>query len=203
MTPLTLDAAEADMRAVVEAGDPARISAAAALVDRLEEKRPAVSLHSAALYYAGIGLKVFPLSPGSKIPFKGSNGCKAASSNHDVVDGWWADSPDANIGIATGHLVDVVDIDGQPGQLSRVRHWDAVFAKIEADCIAKVLTPRKGGMHIYVPATGDGNGAHIVEGVDYRGAGGYVVAPPSRTDVGPYRFLGTPDLASLMDRMAG
>jgi hypothetical protein len=52
-------------------------------------------------------------------------------------------------------------------------------------------------MHIYVPAQGDGNSAHLFEGIDYRGAGGYVVAPPSVNEQGAYRFLGTPGLADL------
>ena len=197
MKPYTLDDAEATMRAAIDAGDRERIDAAAALVDQLDRPKPSVTLHQAALWYASVGLKVFPLSPGSKIPFKGSNGCKDASSNPDVITGWWTDSPDANIGIATGHLVDVVDVDGFQGQQSRAQHWGANFAAIENDCVAKVLTPRAGGMHLYVPATGDGNGAHLFPGVDYRGLGGYVVAPPSTTDQGSYRFLGSPTFGAI------
>lgn len=170
-------------------------------VDRLDqaERRTTATLHQSALWYASVGLRVFPLSPGSKIPYRGSNGCLDATSNPDVITGWWDHSPDANIGIATGHLVDVVDIDGLPGQKSRARHWDDIFAQVDADAIAKILTPRPGGMHLYVPATGDGNKAGILPGIDYRGRGGYVVAPPSvitptHGTPGTYRFLGTPRL---------
>lgn len=160
------------------------------------------SLLASALWYGEQGLRVFPLSPGSKIPYAGSNGCLDASSNADVIRGWWEYSPDANIGIATGHLVDVVDIDGPAGQQSRAQHWEDTFARIDEINVAKVLTPRPGGMHIYVPAQGDGNSAGIVPGVDYRGAGGYVLAPPSvlieglckpSDTPGTYRFLGTPN----------
>jgi hypothetical protein len=44
-----------------------------------------------------------------------------------------------------------------------------------------VYTPR-GGRHLYVAPSGDGNAANFRPGLDYRGAGGYVVAPPS---IGP------------------
>ncbi|WP_183092923.1 bifunctional DNA primase/polymerase [Nocardioides stalactiti] len=207
--PQTLEEAEAELIEAWRAGDDTRAAAAEKVVDELDrlarERRKAATLHSVALWYAARGFRVFPLIPGTKIPFKGSNGCLDGSSNPDVVNGWWNAEPDANIGLATGHRVDVVDIDGLPGQTSRARHWDEVFAKVDADQLAKVLTPRPGGMHIYVPATGDGNRAGIVPGVDYRGKGGYVVAPPSviteeaarkydNHHPGHYEFLGTPNL---------
>jgi hypothetical protein len=200
--PYTATDAESEMRAALDSGDPERIATATAAVDALEDDRPTPHLLGAALWYAEQGLKVFPLSPGTKIPFKGSNGCHGASANRDVIEGWWDDHADANIGIATGHLIDVVDIDGAPGQKSRAERWEDIFARIDADCVAKVLTPRAGGMHLYVPATGDGNSAGIFPGVDYRGIGGYVVAPPSVTPEGSYRFLGTPELTGLAAKVA-
>lgn len=201
----TLEQAEAELVARWQAGDQ-NTTELEQLIERIDQeanaRRAAVTLHSAALWYASIGLKVFPLSPGTKIPFKGSNGCLDASSNTDVINGWWDTSPDANIAIATGHLVDVVDIDGLPGQTSRAQHWADVFEQVEADQIAKVMTPRQGGMHLYVPATGEGNKAGILPGVDYRGKGGYVVAPPSvitegHGTAGRYSFLGTPSFDRL------
>lgn len=200
MHPYTLDDAERDLRAALGTGERDLITAAATRVDQLDTPRAPVSLHAAALWYAEQGLRVFPLSPGSKIPFKGSRGCLDATSDPAQVDRWWTATPEANIGIATGHLVDVVDIDGAAGQRSRCEHWDDIFARIEDDAIGRVLTPRPGGMHLVVPATGDGNATNIVPHVDYRGVGGYVVAPPSRTDVGSYRWLGALDVTRLGPR---
>lgn len=196
MKPYTIEQAEADLRAAIDADDLAEMNRLGAIVDSLDVKRPPVSLHSAALYYAEQGLRVFPLSPGTKIPIKGSGGCLDATSDPEQVNAWWTANPAANIGIATGHLIDVVDIDGLKGQTSRAKNWDR-FGVIDEDCIAKVITPRPGGMHIWVPATGDGNATNIVPGVDYRGAGGYVVAPPSINEIGRYTFLGSVDTDRL------
>ena len=197
MSPYTIADAEAEARAAIDSGDPERIAAAERAVDALDVKPAPVSMLSAALWYAQEGLVVFPLQPGTKIPLKGSHGCLDASCDAQKVAAWWTRTPEANIGLATGGLVDVVDIDGSEGQRSRVAHWDDIFAAIDADNLGKVLTPRRGGMHIYVPATGDGNAANIVPSVDYRGQGGYVVAPPSRTPEGTYRWLGQPKLTCM------
>lgn len=188
MTPYTDEDLEQDLRHALDVGDPDEIGRLAREVDQRENAAASVPLHAASLWYAEQGLRVFPLQPGTKIPMKGSRGCKDATGEVERIDAWWTATPDANIGLATGpdSGVDVVDIDGELGQRSRVRNWEMFEA---LDVIGKVITPRPGGMHLYVPATGKGNKAGIIDGVDYRGAGGYVVAPPSRTEVGAYRWL--------------
>lgn len=186
MTPYTLDQAEHDLRAALDTGNPDTINALTRHIDRHDQRPAPVSLTAAALWYAEQQLAVFPLQPGTKIPYKGSRGCKDATTDPDQVRAWWAADPDANIGLATGTLVDVVDIDGHTGQTSRTRNWPMFEALTR---LGTVSTPRPGGMHLYVPAAGVGNKAGLLPGVDYRGRGGYVVAPPSRTDQGTYRWL--------------
>lgn len=203
MQPYTLDDLEIDLRAAIDADNLAEINRLGALVDQLTVTPPTATLHQAALWYAEQGFKVFPLTPNSKIPLKGSGGCLDATNDPEMIEKWWGQgNARLNIGLATGHMVDVVDVDGLEGQSSRAQHWDNIFAAIDADCIAKVITPRPGGMHIYVPATGDGNSAGIVPGVDYRGRGGYVVAPPSVNEQGTYKFLGTMHLDRLAQAAA-
>lgn len=197
MTPYSDDDAERNMREAIDSGDKARIDAAAYVIDQAEQAAEAVPLVAAALWYAEHGLAVFPLQPGAKIPLRGSRGCHDATTDPDQIRDWWATTPEANIGLATGGLVDVVDVDGAAGQKSRAELWETTFEQIDHDCLAKVLTPRPGGMHLYVPAVGGGNKAGIAPSVDIRGRGGYVVAPPSRTEVGTYRFLGTLDVDAL------
>ena len=182
----TLDELETALHAAWALGDAEKAGEIGAQIDALPQP-PAVSVLSAALWYAQQGLHVFALSPNSKIPHKGTRGCKDATSDEPTIRAWWDRWPDSNVGIATGHLVDVVDIDGATGQQSRAQNWP-MFAGLTV--IGTVLTPRPGGMHLYVPANpAVGNGAGLLPNVDYRGNGGYVVAPPSRTEQGSYRWL--------------
>lgn len=189
----SMEDAERELREALDEGDVERIRAAERAVNEVEERerRPIAPLLSAALWYAEQGLRVFPLSPGSKIPFKGTRGCLDATDDTARVQEWWTTTPEANIGLATGHQVDVVDIDGYAGQVARSEHWEA-FEQLTV--LGIVSTPRDGGVHLYVPASGRGNKASLFDHVDYRGVGGYVVAPPSRTDVGTYGWLTPLDL---------
>ncbi len=148
-------------------------------LDAVWQPKTPPTMVSAALYYAAQGLKVFPLQPGLKIPYKGSRGCKEATTDERVIMMWWhGQNPNSNIGIATGHLIDVIDIDGPIGVQSWM-HMDNI-----PPVIGVVSTPRPGGTHLYTPATGRGNKAAIFPGIDHRGLGGYVVAPPSINENG-------------------
>lgn len=197
------------------------------------------SLGSSALWYAEHGVPVFPLKPGTKRPAN-VHGVTDATTDPAQIRGWWGRQPAANIGAATGYVFDAIDIDGPEGQASRAERWcydpacraagrlpqppawwtetcdhPGVFNRVEAVQLGKVLTPRPGGMHIYVPPgyAHDRNAARIYPGVDYRGRGGYVVAPPSVISpewaaaegqtAGSYVFLGLPMLEPVPAGEAG
>jgi hypothetical protein len=141
----------------------------------------------AARFYVSLGWPVLPLhtwtgtacscgrrdcpSPG-KHP-RTAHGLKDATVEPEKIDAAWARWPDANLGLVTGVAFDVVDIDGPAGldELNRVRAGRATPWGPEA------VTGK--GWHLYHRPTGQGNRAGVVAGVDYRGVGGYVVAPPS------------------------
>lgn len=138
-------------------------------------------LLSAALSYAKRGWPVFPLWPGNKTPLT-KDGFKSASTDHDIVLAWWHQWPDANIGIATGVGFDVLDIDGPVGKASLhafLREHDASFY------LHRGPVSRTGkGLHLLFLPTGSGNAAGLVPNVDFRGTGGYIVAPPSLHPLG-------------------
>ena len=117
------------------------------------------------------------------------NGLKDATTDPNVIRAWWKQWPEANLGILTGVIWDVIDLDGPPGNLSYAELRHATCAPnccAEVTCpgtdpypvFGKAATPR--GRHIYIRPTGRGNHTRMRPGIDYRGNGGYVLAPPSR-----------------------
>lgn len=141
------------------------------------------ALLNAALWYASQGVAVFPCRPGGKAPLT-SHGFKDATTDLEQVRAWWTATPDANIGLPTGLRFDVFDVDGPEGTIALGEVKDAGGMP---EVLAWVQTPR--GFHYYVTPSGHGNTTNLLAKVDHRGAGGYVVAPPSRTADGTYRWV--------------
>jgi hypothetical protein len=130
-----------------------------------------------ALGYAQkLGLRVIPLVPGKKIPLI-PNWPNEATTDEAKIREWWTKWPNANIGIITGWYRDgyfvVLDFDPRNGG-----DW---FDDVGADILPPtwvVHTP-SGGRHYYYKSPEPLRSAKLPDGVDLKGAGGYVVAPPS------------------------
>src|SRR5262245_29476348 len=77
------------------------------------------ALGDIALAYARRGLPVFPCMPRAKEPAI-HRGLKAATTDANLIVGWWRGNPDCNIGMATGEAsgVFVIDIDSENGESS-------------------------------------------------------------------------------------
>jgi hypothetical protein len=115
------------------------------------------------------------------------HGLNEATTNRARVLAWWTRHPLANIGLATGHRFDVLDVDGPHGAAA-IR---ALAAEHGLASSGPLVRTGGGGWHYYLAPTGLGNvHPRDLEHVDWRGRGGYVVAPPSRHAAGhPYQFL--------------
>ena len=156
----------------------------------------------AALAYAQRGWLVVPLhNPKQGICSCGKQGCsspgKHPRTEHGLKDGsndarqieqWFARWPNANLGILTGQAsgLVVLDVDGEDGKVS----LQSLTA--ENGPLPKTLCVRTGrassdgrrkGCHYYfrapAVATIRNSTGKIAKGLDVRGEGGYVVAPPS------------------------
>ena len=166
----------AEWLVAVETGDTTRETELQTQINELDNRPP--RLHAAALAYASWGWPVFPLKPHAKNPAT-RNGFKDATTNRARIDTWWKQHPNSNIGLPTGHTFDVIDFDPPDGARSFIKMYD------ELPHIHGQVCTASGGIHLYVKPTGDGNATRILPGVDWRGKGGYVVAPPST--LGEYR----------------
>jgi hypothetical protein len=125
---------------------------------------------------------------GSLVP----HGVNDATANRARILAWWTRHPQANIGLATGHAFDVLDVDGPAGA-------QAIRALATAHGLhssGPLVRTGGGGWHFYLRPTGLGNASPTgLEHVDWRGRGGYVVAPPSRHASGhPYQWAAGCDL---------
>jgi len=165
-----------------------------------------MSLLDSALEYAAAGYRVFPTwsvrsdgsclcgdaactSPGKHpVGRLAPQGVKDATDDEAVVRAWWSAEPEANISIATGGGFFVIDCD-------RSSTFDGVALFLE-------LARQKGELPDTADSITGGGGAHFcfavdegvevrnqqgllvdgqrIKGIDVRGDGGYIVAPPSR-----------------------
>lgn len=153
------------------------------------------SMREAALGYARRGWHVFPLhtpreggcscrqecgKQAGKHP-RTRNGLLDATLDLERIESWWSMWPDANIGISCGpSALVVLDVDPRHGGDESL-----VAIREEHPSLTETLISLTGGggAHYIYRAPKDekirnSNGA-VAPGVDVRGDGGYVVAPPS------------------------
>ena len=174
----------------------------------------------AALAYAALGWPVLPVAGMSA----GECGCRRSCQHpakhpltaHGVHDAttdavliaeWWRRSPQANVGIATGAgsgLV-VVDVDLPRGGRESLR---AVLAAGRELPLTLWACTGGGGLHLFYASPPNVRVANTsgrlpgvaprLPGIDLRGDGGYVVAPPSvHASGGRYRWARRAGLVPL------
>ena len=142
----------------------------------------ALELVQAALKLAAHGYAVFPCAPRGKQPIT-ANGCKDATRDPEQIRAWWQRTPAANIGIATGKPsgIVVLDVDededkGISGGES-LKLWEGEFGALPDTW--QILTGGGGTHYLFRTDREVRNRAGMLEGVDVRGDGGYIIAPPS------------------------
>ncbi len=185
---------------VRESRDPARLAA-------LDQDDPP----AAALALAAAGFPVFPVHTvdadrrcgcgrecgrdAGKHPVAqvAPRGLLDATTDPATVAQWWALWPDANVAVRTGTDpgVWVLDVDAATGGEATVA---ALEARHGAFPPTWAVETGGGGLHLWWQSTTPPvptSAGRVGEGVDVRGAGGYVVAPPSRHRSGERYRWGT------------
>lgn len=167
-----------------------------------------------ALECARLGWRVFPLSPNSKKPAI-KKWPELATTDEAAIADWWRRFPNANVGIATGEVsgLVVVDIDPSKGGADNLEELEEELGQLPETVM--VITGNL-GTHFYFKHPGGrvANSAdRIASGIDIRGDGGLVAAPPSIHSNGRrYEWEGAHEPADtpladmpqwLVDRAAG
>jgi hypothetical protein len=151
----------------------------------------------AAADYAALGLAVFPVhgvdvagrcSCGKdcgrsvgKHP-RTANGLRDATHDLDAVARWWRRWPDANIAVATGTISGfwVLDVDSGHGGLETIEALEVEHGELEPTWCTETGGD---GLHLWFRLGNTvvrNSAGRLGPGLDVRGEGGYVVAPPSR-----------------------
>jgi hypothetical protein len=134
-----------------------------------------------ALDYARRGYFVFPCLAGLKAPAT-EHGWREATTNESQIERWWAENPKYNVAIATGPSgLLVVDVDPEG-----IEAWETMLADdpalMQVASLTHLIETPRGGFHVYFRGEGRSTVGKLAAGIDTRGAGGYVLAPPSRVN---------------------
>jgi hypothetical protein len=138
-----------------------------------------------ALKLAGRGFRVHPLN--GKVPLL-TGWPDKATTDVAAIRAMWARHPNANVGIATGLGLVVIDIDPRNGGVRSRGELEALYGPLPG---AVRIRTGGGGWHLYCHTNGSAVPSGVLaRGVDVKAEGGQVVAPGSvHPDTGKtYRF---------------
>jgi hypothetical protein len=138
------------------------------------------SLKEIAHEYGRVGIKIFPLQRRGKKPLT-PRGFHDASADPSQIEKWWTQYAEANIGIPTGRVNNlfVIDADIKSHGLEMLSVLKAICPGLENCFFVKT---GGGGQHLYLKWPENStikNVAGILQGIDIRTTGGYVVGPGS------------------------
>lgn len=135
---------------------------------------------NAALDYLGRGWSVIPIRERAKRPAIAWKAYQHNYATEKTIHDWFRRSPDYNVAVVTGALsgLVVVDVDPRHGGNRSMRELEQ-----ENGPLPKTVESITGGggRHLYFSHPGDAvkNRTNIKPGIDLRGDGGCIVAPPS------------------------
>jgi hypothetical protein len=153
-------------------------------------------LMKAALDYGRLGWSVIPIEPRGKRPLIRWQVHQYRQADTPEIGDWFRRWPDANIAVVTGIVSNLVvlDLDPRHGAAESQERLQRAHGRFPETVEAHT---GGGGRHLYFthPAEIVRNRVGIEPGIDLRGDGGYVVAPPSVHACGePYHWVRSPDV---------
>ena len=141
---------------------------------------PLPSSLAAALQFADYHWSVIPMRALDKRPLIKWLEYQRRLATANEINKWYRKWPTANVGIVTGAIsgLVVLDIDPRHGGEQSLAQWEKVYEPLPLTLEART---GGGGRHLYFQHPGGviHNRVGIAPGIDLRGDGGCVVAPPS------------------------
>ncbi|HTN42540.1 MAG TPA: bifunctional DNA primase/polymerase [Nitrospiria bacterium] len=135
---------------------------------------------AAALAAVARGWSVIPVRPRDKRPLIAWQDHQQRRADAGQVRAWYAKWPKANLGIVTGAVsgIFVVDVDPKHGGAESLGELERRLGPLPVTVEA---VSGGGGRHVYFAHPGGvvPNRAGLAPGIDVRGDGGMIVAPPS------------------------
>ena len=160
--------------------------------------------------YTAHGWSIIPIRSGDKRPLVRWEEFQYRRPRAEEVHAWFSGWPDAGMGVVTGAVsgLVVLDIDPEHGGEASLERLQSQHFRLPTTVECR---SGGGGRHLYFahPGAFVRNKAGLAPGVDLRGDGGYVVAPPSLHASGlRYAWVGdrrpkTSDLARCRAGCAG
>ena len=141
---------------------------------------PLPSSLAAALQFADYHWSVIPMRAHDKRPLIKWLEYQRRLATANEINEWYRRWPTANVGIVTGSIsgLVVLDIDPRHGGEQSLAQWEKAYEPLPLTLEART---GGGGRHLYFQHPGGviHNRVGIAPGIDLRGDGGCVVAPPS------------------------
>ncbi len=138
------------------------------------------TVEQAALEFLRRGWSVIPMRERAKRPAVAWKVYQSKCVTEKTLQGWFSRSPDYNVGIVTGALsgLVVLDVDPRHGGKESLRELEREHGPLPRT--VESITGG-GGRHVYFSHPGGEvhNRVNIEPGIDLRGDGGCIVAPPS------------------------
>ena len=129
--------------------------------------------------YIAQGWSIIPIRSGDKRPLVRWEEFQYRRPREEEVQAWFSGWPEAGIGIVTGAVsgLVVLDIDFRHGGEASLERLERQYGRLPATVECR---SGGGGRHLYFAHPGAllRNKVGLAPGVDLRGDGGYVVAPP-------------------------
>jgi len=158
--------------------------------------------HGAALEYLARGWSVIPVEPRGKRPLVAWLEFQDRQPTAAEVAGWFGHWPEANLGIVTGVVsgLAVLDVDAGHGGAQSLVGLENAHGPLPRTI---TVATGGGGRHLYFSHPGGvvHNKVGLAAGIDLRGDGGCVVAPPSLHPSGR-RYAWVPGGAPGQERLA-